>query len=177
MSWIVPYIPLIAAGIGAAGAAKTASSQDENADQDRGLQAAALKQSADVAGAKFRRENPGVQMTNSVRGDVLANAQPASFTGSGRDLQVSGGLSPTLLSQNSRDLGQLTSRQALLSAMGTPENSATDPYAPPFPVTSALGPGQPAGPHVNTPEIDPVTGKPKVPTPPSQIYVPPVARR
>ena len=60
---------------------------------------------------------PQLRARNAVRGDILANAQPAAFSGSGRDLQMSGGVSPALLSENSRNLGRQMSRDALLSQM------------------------------------------------------------
>lgn len=70
---------------------------------------------------------PGLRASNSVRGDLLANLQDAGVSApSGVNVtSFSGGLRPSLLSGNSRALGQQMSREALLSQMeGTPT-----PYA------------------------------------------------
>lgn len=72
--------------------------------------------------AKLNLEAPGMRAQNSVRGDILANAQPLSITGpithtGGKMPTISGGLSPALLSDNTRSLGKDMSRQALMSQM------------------------------------------------------------
>lgn len=72
--------------------------------------------------AKLNLDAPGQRAHNSVQGDILANAQPISINGpithtGGKMPRISGGLSPALLSDNSRQLGQNMSRQALLSQM------------------------------------------------------------
>ena len=81
--------------------------------------------------AVFNRQNPEARMHAGVRGDVLANVQPASYTGEGRNFHATGGSSPALLSPGTRQLGASMSRQALLSQLGsTGEGPAprNDPY-------------------------------------------------
>lgn len=59
---------------------------------------------------------PGIEAGNSVRGDILANSQDAQFSGLPSYIHIptmSGGLRPSMLSQNSRDLGGSMSRNAL----------------------------------------------------------------
>lgn len=97
-----------------------ATGRQAEAEQLRQQQMAALQAAA------FNRQAPSIRAGNSVRGDLLANAQPATFTGSGRDLRLQGGLSPALFSANTRQLGQGMSRQALLSQLG--QGGANDPY-------------------------------------------------
>lgn len=66
---------------------------------------------------------PGARAGNSVRGDVLANVQDATVSApAGVNVtSFGGGLRPSLLSGNSRELGRQMSREALLSQMeGTP---------------------------------------------------------
>lgn len=75
-----------------------------------------------LSGARLNLEAPGMRAGNSVRGDVLAGAQPLTINGpithtGGQMPQISGGLSPSLFSNNTRQLGQNMSRQALLSQM------------------------------------------------------------
>jgi hypothetical protein len=65
---------------------------------------------------------PGMNARNSVQGDILANVQPATVNGPitgthGNIPQITGGLSPSLLSQNTRRLGSEMSRKALLAQM------------------------------------------------------------
>jgi hypothetical protein len=65
------------------------------------------------------REAPGQRASNSVRGDILANAQDAQFSGSSRipKFEFSGGLRPSMFSGNTRQLGAELSRQALLDQL------------------------------------------------------------
>lgn len=101
------------AGAASAGRAQgrvTEAGVNQNQDQLR-LQAARLNLDA-----------PGQRAQNSVRGDILAGAQPLSINGpithtGGKMPQISGGLSPSLFSDNTRNLGKDMSRQALLSQM------------------------------------------------------------
>ena len=148
-------IPLIGTAVSATGSYFANKNNDENADADRDLQARALGQTAEVNRANFTRQNPGIQMGNAVRGDTLAGLQSAKFTGSGRDLQLTGGLNPGLLSQGTRDLGSYTSRQAMLAGMNkTMDPGMSNPYTPPnFGNTSQTNPNV-------------------APTPSNQIYMP-----
>ncbi len=91
-----------------------------------------------LAAARLNLEAPGQRAQNSVRGDVLAHAQPASISGPivgthGQVPQISGGLSPALFSQNTKQLGGQMSREALLAQMQGP---AFTPQAAPH--SSAL---------------------------------------
>jgi hypothetical protein len=102
--------------------------------------------------AAFNAGAPGRRASDAVRGDVLAGVQPAALSGGGRDLKVSGGLTPALLSQGTRNFGQLmnsaatgegpadpsllqnSSRQALLQQM----MGSYGPYTQKFTQPTAL---------------------------------------
>jgi hypothetical protein len=78
----------------------------------------------------------------SVRGDILANAQPLSLTG-GVDMvgntpvpRTTGGVSPALWSDNTRQLGRLLSQQAL-QGQQTNDGRAIEPQAPLTPLPRA----------------------------------------
>lgn len=75
--------------------------------------------------ARLNLDAPGMRLQNSARGDLAAGLQPVSFSGSGRDLRMSGGVSPSLLSPNTRQLGSQVSRDALLSQMNGPAFTPT----------------------------------------------------
>jgi hypothetical protein len=147
MSWEAA-IPLITAGVGMAGqiaasrqAGRQAQAQQQvpvdrlNQDaatstlgvQQRALDAQDAAKLARALGmlqeAQAARQAPGQNASNSVRGDILANAQDAEFSGSSRipKHEFSGGLRPSMFSGNTRQLGSQMSRDALLSQMnGTP---------------------------------------------------------
>lgn len=70
----------------------------------------AIREAADqnrLAAAKYNAAVPGLRANNAVRGDLLANVKSVGTTGSGRDLRFTGGLSPDLLSGQTRALGQV----------------------------------------------------------------------
>lgn len=106
---ILPFLPLITAGAGAAGAIAKGRSQGRqvqntaNADYDR-LQLEGDQHRFDAA--KWNAGAPGRRMTDAVRGNILENVQDAGRVGGGRNLQMTGGLRPSLMSQGTRDLGQ-----------------------------------------------------------------------
>lgn len=80
--------------------------------------AAANRNTIDLSQKKFTLEAPQLRASNSVRGDVLANAQDATVSGISPNIPVptiSGGLRPSMFSQNTRALGGLMSEQALAS--------------------------------------------------------------
>jgi hypothetical protein len=115
----MPFIPAavtggLALGGQIAGAIGKGRAENRAAQNDQQYQA----QQQALQAALFNRQAPGMRMGNAARGDILANVQPASFSGSGRDLHLGGGLNPTLLSPDSRQLGQSVTRQALLSQLG-----------------------------------------------------------
>lgn len=114
MPFLAPAIPFIGAGLsalGSIGKGRAAGRQAENAQL-------AEQQRAAIEAARFNREQPFVGAQAGVRGDILSNLQPISFTGGGRDLRISGGLSPALLSGGTRQIGGAMNRQALLAALG-----------------------------------------------------------
>lgn len=122
MPFLAPAIPFIAKGLGVLGAVGKGRAENRAAENEQLLK----RQELALDSAKFNRQAPGARIAGAARGDLLANVQPASFSGGGRDLNVTGGLSPALLSQSSRQLGQNVSRQALLSQLG--QGGANDPY-------------------------------------------------
>ena len=120
---------------------------NSNYDQNK-LRAAQLLEQAlqgraglDLQQRQFQLQAPQQRAGNSVRGDTLANLQDAQITGpitgtKGQIPQLTGGLRPSLLSGNSRQLGQSMSRDALLGQM---KGDAFNPMPP-----------------VNIPEITPL---------------------
>jgi hypothetical protein len=92
------------------------------------------------------RKAPGERASNSVRGDILANAQDAEFSGSSRipKFEFSGGLRPSMFSDNTRQLGGEMSRQALLDQLGGEDTPFADlPKADYSSIIDA--PGSPGG--------------------------------
>lgn len=83
----------------------------ENAQTSRG--------NLDLNQRQFALQAPGARATNAVRGDTLANAQDFSVNAGPRVKvpQISGGLRPSLMSDNTRSLGKEMSRQALMQQM------------------------------------------------------------
>lgn len=77
---------------------------------------------------------PGARASNSVRGDILAGIQDATVSApAGVNVtSFSGGLRPSLLSGNSRELGRQMSREALLSQMDGTPTPYTDLELPDF---------------------------------------------
>jgi hypothetical protein len=91
---------------------------------------AALKQSQGVLDEREAALNePQMRASNSVRGDLLANVQDATVNAPpGVNVtSFGGGLRPSLLSGNSRALGQHMSKQALLDALDP--NSTPKPFS------------------------------------------------
>lgn len=109
---------------------------------------AALKQ---AQGQLDEREaslkEPQMRASNSVRGDLLANVQDATVNAPpGVNVtSFGGGLRPSLLSGNSRALGQQMSKQALLDALDP--NATPKPFSGmgPMDVSSITGRSAPAG--------------------------------
>ena len=96
-----------------------------------------------LQGAKFGLDAPNVRAGQSVRGDVMANAQDAEVSGLPDYVhvgKVSGGLRPSLFSENTREFGRGLSRTALLSQMngGDKVPYPTTPTLTPVPEASAL---------------------------------------
>lgn len=97
-----------------------------------------------ISAAGLNLQAPGERMSSSVKGDILANAQPLRLTGGTQMVgntpvpQTSGGLSPSIFSDNSRALGRTVSQQAL-SQQQTDGGQAIAPQAPLTPIASATG--------------------------------------
>jgi hypothetical protein len=92
------------------------------------------------------RDAPGQRASNAVRGDILANAQDATFSGSSRIPKFSfgGGLRPSMFSDSTRKLGGEMSRQALLDQLDGEDTPFSDlPKADFSSITNA--PGAPRG--------------------------------
>lgn len=71
---------------------------------------------------KFALGAPGVRAGQSVRGSIMQNAQPMTLSGlpdriASRIPTISGGLSPALFNQNTRDLGGEMTRKALIDQL------------------------------------------------------------
>lgn len=82
--------------------------------------------------ARLNLQAPQMRAANAARGDLLANVQDVSV-GAPRGTRLSGGTRPSLLSENSRNLGRQMSRDALLSQM------KGDPFTPtPLPQSGKL---------------------------------------
>lgn len=90
------------------------------------------RSTTDLNQRNFALAAPGKRATNSVRGDVLANAQDATLSGLPSRVNVpniSGGLRPSMMSSNTRQLGQSMSRDALLQQMAGDKFDAPPPMA------------------------------------------------
>lgn len=99
----------------------------------------------DLKQRQFQLDAPGQRAGNSVRGDILAGVQDAGISGPivhtrGQVPQITGGLRPSLLSANTRQLGQNMSRNALLQDM---KGDAFDPM--PAPQIPTITPAPEAG--------------------------------
>lgn len=144
MDWAT-IAPLVTAGVGAAGQIAAARQQGRQAQAQAQVPVDSLNQRAaeSTLSVKQRaldaqdaarlaralgvlqeeragREAPGQRASNSVRGDILAHSQDASFSGSSRipKFEFEGGLRPSMFSGNTRQLGAEMSRQALLDQLG-----------------------------------------------------------
>ena len=74
----------------------------------------------DLNRRRFALAAPSARASQSVRGSILANAQPASISGLPSRInvpQISGGLTPAMFSGETRQLGGELSRQALLDQL------------------------------------------------------------
>lgn len=130
LATIIPAIGGVASAVAsgrAAGRQSEAVLQGAN-DRSRIAAAQALEDALqgranlDLRQRQFALAAPGQRAGNSVRGDVLSNVQDAQVMGPvtgthGRVPTITGGLRPSLLSGNTRQLGADQSRQALLSQM------------------------------------------------------------
>lgn len=86
--------------------------QANNAENNWNLGAA----DRDLAQRKFALAAPGERAGNAVRGDILSSARDVAFSGLPNDIpniQISGGLRPSMFSDSTRQLGALMSKDAL----------------------------------------------------------------
>lgn len=101
------------------------------------------KNSIDAAALNLKA--PGERGATSVQGDILANAKPFQWTGETKMVgntpvpQYTGGLTPSLFSDNTKALGSLMSQQALQQQQ-TNGGQAVGPQDPLTPLPQA-GPG------------------------------------
>ncbi len=156
MDWAT-VAPLISAGVSTAGQIAAARQQGRQAQaqaqvpvdqlnqraaestlsvQQKALDAQDAARLARALGilqeALAARQAPGQRASNAVRGDILANAQDASFSGSSRipKFEFSGGLRPSMFSGSTRQLGSAMSREALLDQLhGSPKPFSNLPAA------------------------------------------------
>lgn len=171
MEWST-VMPLITAGVSTAGQIAAARQQgrqaqaaaqvpvdqlNQNAYQtdissrQRGLDAQDAALLARALGQLQERQaalqSPGMRASNAVRGDILANAQDVEFNpGNGRIPvhSFSGGLRPSMMSADTRELGRNMSRQALLDQLkGDPTPFSDLPAADYSSIINA--PGAPRG--------------------------------
>lgn len=97
----------------------------------------------DLNQRKFALGAPQARAGNAVRGDTLANVQDASVSGLPSRISVptiGGGVRPSILSSDTRQLGQQMSRDALLGQMAGDKFAPAPTLAPvnPLPQANAL---------------------------------------
>jgi len=165
MSWEA-WIPVIASGLGAAGAMAGRASQNRAAgraaeadvtlqrDRDTSsryavqqnalLQAALMAENARLNRARLGIEAPAARANQAAQGDALANVQDVSISGVPSHIrvpQISGGLRPSVLGPNARAAGRGLSSQALealLSQSDVPEMPDYSQLAQGMPEPNAL---------------------------------------
>lgn len=81
---------------------------------------------------RFALQAPGVRASQSVRGSIMANAQPVSLSGLPSDVasrmpRISGGMSPANFTPETRQLGQELTRHALISQLQGDQIDQFDP--------------------------------------------------
>ncbi len=156
---ILSTLGSVASGASAGRAAGRVDEAGINNRQDQlRLQAAQILEQAlqgrgnlDLNQRQYALQAPQQRASNSRLGDVMANAQDASISGpvtgtKGRVPSISGGLRPSLMSANTRQLGQNMSRDALLQNTSgadtfTPLPAMQIPSITPTPEASGLDTG------------------------------------
>jgi len=114
MPFLAPALPFIMGGLGAAGAVAKGRASGRAAENDANQNADMFR----LRAAEFNRQNPTYRSRDAVRGDLLAGLQPFRLSGEGRNISSTGGVSPALLTQGTRDLGKSMNRDAVLSQLG-----------------------------------------------------------
>lgn len=87
---------------------------------DAGSREARDQRSQALDERKYALSAPSVRAGQSVRGSIMANAQPVTISGIPSDIHVptiSGGLSPALFNANTRALGDEMTRKALVDQL------------------------------------------------------------
>lgn len=122
------------------------SGNDAGAAAQGRLQQAQVQQGQDRNAIELYRQKlldalntPGKLASNAVRGDVISNAQPASFSGLPSYIhvpQMSGGLTPASLGPGSRQAGAQLTRTALQNLMSNQFNIPKAPELTPLPQSS-----------------------------------------
>ncbi len=130
--------------------AQNAYATDKSLDMEaliRGYQAELDKAKGQLAEYDTQLKAPGQRAANSVRGDILANVQDVGVSApAGVNVtSFSGGLRPSLLSGNSRALGQQMSKEALMDALdGAPTPFSDMPAVDLSAITNRSAPAQTA---------------------------------
>ncbi len=118
----------------------------------------------DLAQKNYALAAPGKRAANSVRGDILANAQDANITGLPSTIpkfSFSGGLRPSMFSANTRALGGELSSQALADQRKG-DTFAPLPSLPNYQgPTSKLPTYKAPAPYVNPPPAPQLTAQPQ----------------
>jgi hypothetical protein len=130
--------------------AQNAYATDKSLDLEaliRGYQAELDKAKGQLSEYETKLSAPQSRASNAVRGDILANVQDVGVSApDGVNVtSFSGGLRPSLLSGNSRALGQQMSKEALLDALsGTPTPFSDMAPVDLSPITRRTAPSQTA---------------------------------
>lgn len=123
---------VITAGNAAAAAAQGRKSEAEI--QNDLMRNQISRGALELSQKKYAADVPQVRGAQSVKGDIMANAQDLKLTPSNPKIQVptiSGGMRPSMFSQNTRDLGRELSRSALASQLaGDSFTPVQDPSYP-----------------------------------------------
>jgi hypothetical protein len=113
--------------------------------QQAGIQQAQDRNAISLYNDQFQNnlKAPSTLASQAVRGDVLANVQPAQFSGlpswiANQMPTQSGGLTPAMLGPNARNAGAALSRNALLKLASNQFNLPQAPSLTPLPTPSGL---------------------------------------
>lgn len=131
----IPMLDALGQVASGVGAGRQQGRESEAGFQQRQDQLGQSRYLNEIAGARTNLEAPQQRAQNSVRGDILANAQPFQWTGTNKMVgnipvpEFSGGLNPGLFSDNTRRLGQEMNEQALTSQYANGGNVVGAPPA------------------------------------------------
>lgn len=146
LSFLAPVIGALAGGLGSSMAGErsgeNAAIQNQNdaasrlygTRQNAVNQLLALAESGALNRAKLGLEAPNVRSNQILRGSLMANTKPASFSGlparvASRIPQMSGGLTPASLSPAARSAGAEMQRQALAALLSGSDVPAMPNYS------------------------------------------------